>query len=99
MLLLKKNDEMKFLNAVIILSSFLIFPLNVKSDFSMIDSDSDSLFQNASIDSLSTSRKDRTGFDNAWGMDVNSSMEVDLSEWGGKVPTCAEAPGCPICIK
>ena len=90
---------MKILNAGIILSGFLIFPLNVKADFSMIDSDSDSFFQNASIDSLSTSRKDRTGFDNKWGMDVNSSMEVDLSEWGGKVPTCAEAPGCPICIK
>ena len=90
---------MKIFKACLILSSFLIFPLNVKADFSMIDSDSDSLFNNASIDSLSTSRKDRTGFDNKWGMDVNSSMEVDLSEWGGKVPTCAEAPGCPICIK
>ena len=90
---------MKLLNIGIVLSTFFIFPLNVKADFDMLDSDSDSLFQNASIDSLSTSRKDRTGFDNKWGMDVNSSMEVDLSEWGGKVPTCAEAPGCPICIK
>ena len=90
---------MKIFNIGIILSTFLIFPSNVKADFSMIDSDSDSLFQNTSIDSLSTSRKDRTGFSDKWGMDVNSNMEVDLSEWGGKVPTCAEAPSCPICIK
>ena len=91
---------MKFLFKIIFaLSTFLVFPLNVKADFSMIDSDSDPLFQNTSIDSLSNSRKERTGFDNNWGMDINSSMEIDLSEWGGKVPTCEEAPGCPICIK
>ena len=88
-----------FLKIVISLSTFLVLPANVKADFSMIDSDSDPLFQNSSIDSLSNSRKERTGFDNNWGMDVNSSMEVDLSEWGGRVPSCEEAPGCPICIK
>ena len=81
------------------LSSFLLFPLSIKADFSMLDSDSDSLFQNSSIDSLGNSRKKRTGFDSKWGMDINSSMEVDLSEWGGRIPSCEEAPGCPICIK
>tara|TARA_B100001989_G_scaffold104158_1_gene72863 strand:- start:53 stop:328 length:276 start_codon:yes stop_codon:yes gene_type:complete len=88
-----------FLKIVISLSTFLVLPANVKADFSMIDSDSNPLFQNSSIDSLSNSRKERTGFDNNWGMDINSSMEVDLSEWGGRVPSCEEAPGCPICIK
>ena len=88
-----------FLKIVISLSTFLVLPANVKADFSMIDSDSNPLFQNSSIDSLSNSRKERTGFDNNWGMDINSSMEIDLSEWGGRVPTCEEAPGCPICIK
>ena len=57
------------------------------------------LFLNYCIDSFNNYKKERTGFDNKWGMDVNSSMEVDLSEWGGKRPTCAEAPGCPVCIK
>ena len=90
---------MKILKIGITLSTFIIFPLNVKADFSMIDSGSDSLFQNSGIDTLSNSRKERTGFDNKWGMDVNSSMEIDLSEWGGRVPSCKEAPGCPICIK
>ena len=95
-----KFEKMKFLYKIsIALSTFLVFPINVKADFSMIDSDSDPLFQNNSIDSLSNSRKERTGFDNNWGMDINSSMEIDLSEWGGRVPTCEEAPGCPICIK
>ena len=90
---------MKLLKIGISLSTFLIFPLGVKADFSMLDSDSDPLFKNSSIDSLGKSRKERTGFDNKWGMDINSSMEVDLSEWGGRRPTCEEAPGCPVCIK
>ena len=99
MLILKKTKMKSLLKVVIALSTFLVFPENVKADFSMIDSDSDPLFQNNSIDSLSNSRKERTGFDNNWGMDIKSSMEVDLSEWGGRVPSCEEAPGCPICIK
>ena len=90
---------MKLLKIAISLSTFLIFPLSVKADFSMLDSDSDPLFKNSSIDSLGKSRKERTGFENKWGMDINSSMEVDLSEWGGRIPSCSEAPGCPICIK
>ncbi len=90
---------MKILKIGITLSTFLIFPINVNADFSMIDSGSDPLFQNSGVGSLNNSRKERTGFDNKWGMDINSSMEVDLSEWGGKRPTCAEAPGCPVCIK
>tara|TARA_B100000575_G_C22800573_1_gene472548 strand:+ start:176 stop:448 length:273 start_codon:yes stop_codon:yes gene_type:complete len=90
---------MKLYKIALSLSTFLIFPLIVKADFSMLDSDSDPLFKNSSIDSLGDSRKERTGFDNKWGMDINSSMEVDLSEWGGRIPSCEEAPGCPICIK
>ena len=44
---------MKFLYKIsIALSTFLVFPINVKADFSMIDSDSDPLFQNNSIDSI-----------------------------------------------
>ena len=65
----------------------------------MIDLGSYPLFLNYCIDSFNNSRKERTGFDNKWGTDINSSMEVDLSEWGGRRPTCEEAPGCPVCIK
>ena len=90
---------MKTFKIGIALYTLLIFPLSVKADFSMIDSDSDPIFKQSSIDSLGKSRKERTGFDNKWGMDINSSMKVDLSEWGGRIPSCEEAPGCPICIK
>jgi len=89
----------KFFKIVLVFSSLFLFSDSSKADFSMIDSDSDPLFKNSDINSLSNSRKERTGFDNNWGMDVNSSMEVDLSEWGGERPSCAEAPGCPVCIK
>ena len=78
MLILKKT--MKFLLKIgIALSTFLVFPLNVKADFSMIDLGSYLLFLNYCIDSFN-SRKERTGFDNKWGMDVNSSIKVDLSK-------------------
>ncbi len=54
----------------------------------MIDSGSYPLFLNYCIDSFSNSRKERTGFDNKWGMDVNSSIKVDLSKLGGRRPSC-----------
>ena len=90
---------MNHLKFGLVISTFLFIPLNVKADFSILDSEADPLFRNSSIDNLGNSRKERTGFDNKWGMDINSSMEVDLSEWGGRIPSCEEAPGCPICIK
>ena len=79
---------MKHFKICIYLSTFLIFPLGVKADFSMMDSGSDPLFQNSGIGSINNSRKERTGFDNKWGMDVNSSIKVDLSKLGGRRPSC-----------
>ena len=44
------------------------------------------------------SRSERTGVKTGWGMqNIHPSM-VDLSEWGGERPSCAEAPECPVCI-
>ncbi len=86
---------MKILKIAIALSTFLIFPLKVKADFDMLDS-------SPSFDSLTNTNSINTSLDkyrtsnNNWG-DIGQEAEVDLSEWGGRVPTCAEAPGCPIC--
>ena len=44
------------------------------------------------------SRSERTGIKTGWGMQNNHPSMVDLSEWGGKRPSCAEAPECPVCI-
>ena len=81
----------------ITISIFLIFPLKVKADFDLLDSSS-------SFDSFSKSNTINTSLDkyrtsqNNWGA-IGEESEIDLSEWGGKVPTCQEAPGCPICTK
>jgi len=81
----------------ITLSIFLIFPLKLKADFDLLDS-------SRSFDSFSNSSTINTSLDkyrapqNNWGA-IGKESEIDLSEWGGKVPTCEEAPGCPICIK
>tara|TARA_Y100001978_G_scaffold177562_1_gene171140 strand:- start:175 stop:441 length:267 start_codon:yes stop_codon:yes gene_type:complete len=81
----------------ITISIFLIFPLKVKADFDLLDSSS-------SFDSFSKSNTINTSLDkyrtpqNNWGA-IGEEAEIDLSEWGGKIPTCAEAPGCPICTK
>ena len=76
---------------------FIISPIEVKADFDLLDSSPsfDTLNQtnviNSSLDKYRTS-------DNNWGQ-IGKEADIDLSEWGGKVPTCAEAPGCPICTK
>ena len=44
------------------------------------------------------SRSDRTGMQSGWGLQNKHPSMVDLSEWGGERPTCAEAPECPVCI-
>ena len=44
------------------------------------------------------SRSERTGMNSGWGLQNKHPSEVDLSEWGGERPTCAEAPQCPVCI-
>ena len=81
----------------IALSTFFIFPSNLKADFGLLDS-------SPSFDSITSSNSINSGIDkyrtsdNNWG-DIGQDAEVDLSEWGGKAPTCAEAPRCPICIK
>ena len=54
----------------------------------MIDLGSYPLLLNYCIDSFNNSRKERTGFDNKWGMDVNSSIKVDLSKLGVRRPSC-----------
>ena len=80
----------------IALSTLFIFPINVKADFGLLDS-------SPSFDSITNSNSINTGIDkyrtsdNNWG-EIGKEAEIDLSEWGGKIPTCAEAPSCPICI-
>ncbi len=80
----------------IALSTLFIFPINVKADFGLLDS-------SPSFDSITNSNSINSGIDKYrtsdtnWG-EIGKEAEIDLSEWGGKVPTCAEAPGCPICI-
>ena len=86
---------MKLIKIGLALSTFFIFPFNAKGDFEMLDS-------SPSFDSLTNTNSINTSLDkyrtsnNNWG-DIGKESEVDLSEWGGRVPTCAEAPGCPIC--
>ena len=43
-------------------------------------------------------RSQRTGMQTGWGMQNLHPSMVDLSQWGGKRPSCAEAPECPVCI-
>ena len=80
----------------IALSTLFIFPINVKADYGLLDSSpsfdsiTNSISINSGIDKYRTS-------DTNWG-EIGKEAEIDLSEWGGKVPTCAEAPGCPVCI-
>ena len=86
---------MKILKIGIALSTFLICTLDVKADFDLLDS-------SPSFDSISTTNSINTSLDkyrtsdNNWGS-IGKESEIDLSEWGGRVPTCSEAPGCPIC--
>jgi len=78
------------------LSTLFIFPVNVRADFDLLDS-------SPSFESITNSNSINSGIDkyrtsdNNWG-EIGKEAEIDLSEWGGKVPTCAEAPGCPVCI-
>ena len=48
---------------------------------------------------LQNSRQSRTGKKSGWGSLNDNPADIDLSEWGGEVPTCDIAPQCPICIK
>ena len=86
---------MKILKIAITLSTFLIFPLKVKADFDMLDT-SPSFDSLTNTNSINASLDKYRSSNNNWG-DIGQEAEVDLSEWGGRVPTCAEAPGCPIC--
>ena len=88
---------MKILSTGIILSSFLIFPSNVKADFDLLESAPSFNSTNNSGAFTTSTDKYRTSRNN-WGK-FDQESEIDLSEWGGRVPTCAEAPGCPICTK
>ena len=88
---------MKVFNAGIILSCFLIFPLNVKADFDLLDS-SPSFSDITKTNSINSGIDKYRTSDNNWGK-IGEGAEVDLSEWGGTAPTCSEAPECPVCIK
>ena len=88
---------MKIFKIGIALSTFLIFPLSVKADFDLLDS-SPSFDSFTTNDSINTSLDKYRAPQNNWGA-IGKESEIDLSEWGGKVPTCEEAPGCPICTK
>lgn len=86
-----------FLKTIIALSTFLIFPNYLKADLGLLDS-SPSFDSITSSNSINSSIDQYRTSENNWG-DIGKEAEVDLSEWGGKAPTCAEAPGCPVCIK
>ena len=88
---------MKILRLGIAFSTFLIFPLNAKADFDLLDS-SPSFDSATKSNSINTSLEKYRTSDNNWGS-IGQESEIDLSEWGGRVPSCAEAPGCPICTK
>ena len=45
------------------------------------------------------SRESSTGRKSGWGNLDKKPDEIDLSEWGGKPPSCDIAPNCPVCIK
>ena len=87
----------KILKISIALSAFFIFPIDIKADFDLLDSA-------PSIDPITSSNSINSGIDkyqtsdSNWGY-IGQEAEIDLSEWGGKAPSCAEAPGCPVCIK
>ena len=87
---------MKILKFIIVFSTFFTFSDSLKADFGLLDS-------SPSFDSITTTKPINNSLDkyrtsnNNWGQ-VGQEAEIDLSEWGGRVPTCAEAPGCPICI-
>ena len=44
-------------------------------------------------------RESMTGRKSGWGLLNEKPSEIDLSEWGGKPPSCDIAPDCPVCIK
>ena len=85
---------MKIPALVLTLSAFLI-PLSVKADFDLLDS-APSFNSTSNSGTFSTSTDKYRTSRNNWGK-FDKESEIDLSEWGGRVPTCAEAPGCPIC--
>ena len=86
---------MKILKLSLVFSTILFFPLNVKADFDLLDS-------SPSFDSVTTNNSINSSLDkyrttnNNWGS-IGNESEIDLTEWGGRVPSCSEAPGCPIC--
>jgi len=81
---------MKFFFSIIIIN-FNIFPtlLNAMPRSSSLNNKSPYSIGN---------RSERTGMKTGWGMQNTHPSMVDLSEWGGKEPTCEEAPECPVCI-
>lgn len=97
MLCLRKMIFMKNFNIGIAISTLLIFPLNVRADFDLLDS-SPSFGEVTKTNSINSGLDKYRTPDNNWGK-IGEEAEVDLSEWGGKAPTCAEAPECPVCIK
>tara|TARA_Y100001933_G_scaffold9581_1_gene8569 strand:+ start:517 stop:759 length:243 start_codon:yes stop_codon:yes gene_type:complete len=46
-----------------------------------------------------STRESMTGRKSGWGLLNEKPSEIDLSEWGGKPPSCDIAPDCPVCIK
>ncbi len=85
---------MKIFKILLTISTFLI-PISVKADFDLLDSAPSFNSTNNSGNFTTSTDKYRTSKNN-WGK-FDKESEIDLSEWGGRVPTCAEAPGCPIC--
>ena len=79
-----------------IVISIIIINLNILPTLLIAMPRSSSL-TNKSLYSVGT-RSERTGIKTGWGMQNKHPSMVDLSEWGGKRPSCSEAPECPVCI-
>ena len=87
---------MKILKIIFIFSTLFSYSDSLKANFGLLDS-SPSFDSVTTTNTINTSLDKYRTSDNNWGQ-VGQEADIDLSEWGGKVPTCAEAPGCPICI-
>ena len=86
---------MKIFKIIFIVSTLFPFSGSLKADFDLLDS-APTFNSSSNSGPFTTSTDKYRTSDNNWG-EIGKESEIDLSEWGGRVPTCAEAPGCPIC--
>ena len=93
---LKKTME-KFFKNCIALSSFFISSKYVKADLKLLYS-SPSFYSFTSSNSINAGIHKYRKSEKIWG-EIGKVDEIDLSEWGGKAPTCTETPDFRVYIK